>query len=174
MPTAKYIVELTSEERDQWLRLIRGGNPSARTVTWARILLTASEGCSDGQIAQALYTGRVGRTRKRLVEAGLAGALPERPRPGQRSKLTGHSEAHRSAVACRSAPAGRARWTLRLVADQVVGLGLVGRVDLPRDDATRAEKNELQPWQKVPWCLPAVSAELVAAMEDVRDRYAPP
>lgn len=125
MPAKKYIVALTTDEPDQLLQLIRRGKPSARKVTRARILLQAADALTDDQIAAALHTGAatVERTRKRFVEENL-GALNERARPGQRRKLSGKEEAHLIAVACTAAPAGRQRWTLRLLAGKVVQLGL--------------------------------------------------
>lgn len=124
MPAKKYIVDLTTDEREQLLQLIRKGKPSARKVTRARILLKADEGFTDEQIVAALSTGEatVERTRKRFVEEGL-GALNERPRPGARAKLEGKQQAHLIAVACTKAPEGYSHWTLRLLADKVVELG---------------------------------------------------
>ena len=60
--------------------------------------------------------------RQRFVEGGLERALNDRPRPGKRRKLDGKQEAHLVAVACSAAPEGHTRWTLRLLADQVVKL----------------------------------------------------
>lgn len=124
MPAKKYIVDLTTDEREQLLQLIRKGKPSARKVTRARILLKADEGFTDEQIVAALSTGEatVERTRKRFVEEGLA-ALNEHPRPGARAKLEGKQQAHLIAVACSKAPEGYNHWTLRLLADKVVELG---------------------------------------------------
>jgi transposase len=127
MPAAKYIVDLTPEEREHLLRLMRRGKPAARKVTRARILLEADAGLTDEQIAAALHVGSatVGRVRQRFVEEGLESALTERPRSGQRRKLTGQQEAHVIALACSQAPAGRERWTLRLLADSIVARGWV-------------------------------------------------
>lgn len=124
LPKKKYIIDLTAEEREQLLQLVRRGKNSSRKVTRARILLKANEGLRDDQIAAALDCGvaTVERTRKRFVEAGL-GALDERPRPGARPKLTGKQQAHIIAVACSKAPEGRTRWTMRLLAGKVVELG---------------------------------------------------
>lgn len=124
LPAKKYLVDLTADEREALLQLIRKGKPSARKVTRARILLKADEGLTDEQIAAALDTGEatVERTRKRFVEEGL-GALNERPRPGARPKLQGKHEAHVIALACSQAPEGHSHWTLRLLADKVVELG---------------------------------------------------
>jgi transposase len=126
MPVAKYIVELTADEREQLGAIIRRGKNATRKITRARILLKAEERLSDEQIAGELGVGSatVGRVRQRFVEEGLEGALNERPRAPKRRKLTGKQEAHIIAVACSKAPEGHARWTLRLLANKVVELGL--------------------------------------------------
>jgi transposase len=130
MPAAKYIVDLTVEEREQLLQLIRRGKPAARKVARARILLKADAGLTDRQIASALHVGTatVGRVRQRFVEEGLDSVLREKPRLGQQRKLTGKQEAHVIAVACSPAPEGQARWTLRLLAAQVVELGFADTI----------------------------------------------
>ena len=130
MPAKKYIVDLSNEEREQLLTLMSHGKPSARKVTRARILLKADEGLTDGAIASALNTSvsTVEQIRQRFVEGGLDQALNERPRPGQRPKLDGVANAYVIATACSDAPAGHQRWTLRLLADQVVALGLAESV----------------------------------------------
>ena len=124
MPARKYRVDLTESEREQLLNIARRGKSSARKVKRSLIFCQADEGLYDLQIAQALLVGAatVSRVRRRFVEEGLDRALNERPRPGQRRKLDGKQEAHLVAVACSQAPAGHARWTLRLLADKVVEL----------------------------------------------------
>jgi putative transposase len=121
----KYRVDLTAAERDELLRLSRSGKTQGRKLTRARILLKADEQLEDEEIAEAVGTSvaTIERTRQRFVEEGL-GALSERPRPGARPKLAGKGAAHLIAVACSTAPGGRKRWTLRLVADRAVKLGL--------------------------------------------------
>jgi transposase len=125
MGSRKYIVDLSQEERQCLRTLLRRGKASVRMVARARVLLRADEGYTDKAIAAALDVGpaTVGRTRKRFVEGGLERALKERPRPGQRRKLSGKQEAHLIAVACSTPPQGRTRWTLRLLAGRVVELG---------------------------------------------------
>jgi transposase len=125
MPAAKYIVELTADEREELLAIIRRGKTLARKITRARILLKADQRLTDEQIASDLEIGSatVGRVRQRFVEGGLENALSERPRASKRRKLSAKQEAHLIAVACSKAPEGRARWTLRLLADRVVELG---------------------------------------------------
>jgi len=129
MPKKKYLVDLSADERDTLLQLVRRGKHSSRKVTRARILLLASDGSTDEQIVTALKTGfaTVERTRKRFVEEGL-NCLNERPRRGQAPKLTGKQEAHLIAIACSTPPEGRARWTLRLLADKVVELNFASSI----------------------------------------------
>lgn len=121
----KYLVALTAEERNELVRLTRSGKTAARKLTRTRILLKADEGLSDDEIAEEVGTSipTVERTRRRFVEENL-GALTERPRPGQRPKLDAKGAAHLIAVACSKAPGERKRWTLRLLADKAVELGL--------------------------------------------------
>jgi transposase len=126
MPAKKYIVDLTSDEREELLALISHGKPAARKVTRGRILLKADEGLIDRDIARALTTSTatVEQVRQRFVAGGLENALNERPRPGQRRKLDGAASAYVIATACSAAPEGHRRWTLRLLADKVVDMGL--------------------------------------------------
>jgi transposase len=127
MPAKKYIVDLTSEERDQLLGLIRKGKLSARKLTRIHILLRAAEDASDRAIAEALHCGRatVERTRQRFVEEGLEAALSERPRPGKARLLDGKQEAFLVALACSDPPDNRPKWTMQLLADRLVQLGVV-------------------------------------------------
>lgn len=124
----KYVVRLSPEERAQLRDVIRRGRHRARRVTRARILLKAADGLPDAAIAAALDVGTatVHRIRQRCVEAGPTAALADRPRPGAMPALDAKAQAHVIALACSTPPAqtGRARWTLRLLADRVVELGL--------------------------------------------------
>ena len=131
MPAKRYVVELSPEERQELTRLVSAGKRSARTLTRARILLKADQseggpGWDDGRIAEALGCGRrtVERVRQRLVEEGLEAALTHKPqaRPSVTPKLDGSAEARLIALACSQPPRGRARWTLKLLADKLVEL----------------------------------------------------
>ena len=114
----------------------------------------------------------MGRIRKRLVEEGLEHALREQPRPGQRRKLSGKQEAHVIAVACSTPPEGRGRWTLRLLAGKVVELGFAPSIS--PETVRQMLKKRAEALATEEWCIPAVSAEFVAAMEDVLDLYEEP
>ena len=127
MGRERYLVRLEEEERDQLEQLIRGGRSPARKVTRARILLKAETGWGVGRIVEGLDVspGTVCRVEGRYLEGGLLRALEEYPRPGQPAKLDERGEGHLIALACSQAPSGHDHWTLRLLADKVVELGLV-------------------------------------------------
>jgi transposase len=111
------------------------------------------------------------RTKRRFVEGNLEAALSEEPRPGAERKLSGKQEALLVATACSSPPAGRARWTLALLADEMVKL--TEHKGLSRETVRRRlAENDLKPWRKDMWCIPTVDGTYVARMEDVLDLYA--
>jgi putative transposase len=126
MSAPKYIVNLTAAERGTLRQLVRTGRALARKMARARVLLKADEGLTDAEVATHVGVGiaTVYRIRQRCVEHGLAAALTERPRRGVAPKFTGKQQAHIVALACSTPPTGRARWTLRLLADRVVALDL--------------------------------------------------
>ena len=123
----KYIVDLTDAERTELRDLIKKGTAKARELSRAHILLHADEDATDAAIAQALHVSirTVERTRQKFVEGNLAFALSERPRPGAQRKLDAKGEAHLVALACSTPPEGQAVWTMWLLADELVALGLV-------------------------------------------------
>lgn len=125
-----YVIELTDDERQELSSLIHAGMARARMVNRAQILLHADEGTPDPEIAAALHTSEstVGRIRKRFVEDGLHGALHEVVRPGGARKLNGAQEAHLVALACSDPPPGRREWTMQLLADRLVTLGIVASI----------------------------------------------
>ena len=103
----------------------------------------------------------------------LRPALHDKGWPGAPPKFTGEVEAQLTVLACSDPPEGFARWTLRLLADQMIELGYVD-VHQPRDRARVAEKNKLKPWRVKSWCIGKPSAQYVAKMEDVLAVYARP
>ncbi len=127
MVAEKYAVRLSAEDRDQLERLIRCGQRSARVINRARILLKTDEGWSAFQVAAALDASprTVFRTKRRYAEEGLDGVLHDHPQANRYRKLDDKAEAHLIALACSDAPEGHEHWTLQLLADKVVELGLV-------------------------------------------------
>lgn len=125
MSNKKYVVTLTDAERAELRKLISTGKGAARRLAHARILLKADQGLIDQQIAAEVEVGTatVERVRKRFVEEGLAASLdPYRPERPRQRKIDGEVEAHLVALACGTPPEGKARWTLRLLADKLVEL----------------------------------------------------
>lgn len=127
-------IELTEEQRTELEQLIRSGNAPARTHTRARILLLSdrSQGQkrTDQEVADAVMcsVSTVGSTRRRYIEGGLRLALNDKGWPGAKPKLTGEIEAELTLLACSEPPPGYGRWTLRLLADQMVKLGYLDAV----------------------------------------------
>jgi transposase len=128
---AKYVIRLTEEERSALPERMGKPRVAAAKVLRARMVLKADvdgPGWSDPKIAEAFAVGvsTIHRLRQRLVEEGLEAALSRRPSSQQRvPKLDGAKEARLIAIACSSPPEGRARWTLKLLADQLVELDIV-------------------------------------------------
>jgi transposase len=169
----RYRVELNQREREQLSALLSGGKRAARKLKRAQILLAADGGASDEEIARSIGVGgsTVYRTKRRFVLGNLEAALSEEPRPGAKRKLSGKEQALLVATACSKPPAGRARWTLELLAGELVRLtehDSISRETVRR----RLAENHLKPWRKDMWCIPQVDAEYVARMEDVLDLYA--
>jgi len=133
MRLTKYAVTLTEAERAGLRTLVGRGTAPARILTRARVLLKADQGeggpaWADAAIAGALdfHPTTVARIRRQFVEEGLA-VVVERKRPDRvyARALDGAAEARLVAVACGAPPAGRERWTLRLLADELVRLEVV-------------------------------------------------
>jgi hypothetical protein len=136
MRKTKYAVYLAEAERAQLRTLLGRGEAPARRLTHARILLKANQGeggpgWSDAAIADALdiHPDTVARVRRAYVSGGVEEALA-RKTPDRVSARTfdGAAEAHLVALACTKPPAGRERWTLRLLAEEVVRLEVVEAV----------------------------------------------
>jgi transposase len=136
MPTKRYIVTLTAEERAELDLLTRTGRRSARTMSRARVLLLADQGdhgpgWEDRRVAEAVGCGHrtVERIRERCVTDGPAAALAHKPQARRRERrLDGAGEATLIALACAAAPDGRKAWTLQLLADRLVELQVVDMI----------------------------------------------
>ena len=171
----RYHVELSEAERGELHAMLSGGKQAARKLKRAQILLAAHAGVPDEAIATSVAVGgsTVYRTKRRFVEGNLERALSEEPRPGAERKLSGKEEALLVATACSTPPEGRARWTIELLAGEMVRLTEHER--LSRETVRRRlAENALKPWRQKRWCVPRVDGEYVARMEDVLDLYAEP
>jgi transposase len=132
MGTRKYIVTLISEEREYLIRLVSSGKDKAYRIKHANILLAADENgpnLDSQEIAKAFscHLNTVSGICQRFVEQGLENALDRKKRqtPPTPRKLDGRGEARLIALACRKPPTGSSHWALRLLADELVELGVV-------------------------------------------------
>ena len=172
MSTKKYRIRLTTDEQQELNALVSRGRAAAYKQTHARILLMSDESRSDGGMKDADITSALGvgqstveRIRKRCVEEGVESALNRKKQLRRRQKrLDGEGEARLIAMACGEPPEGRASWTLKLLADQLVECEIVGTISTETVRQALKKKNELKPWLKQSWCIPpGQSAEFVCA-----------
>lgn len=169
----RYRVTLTDDEREQLQRLVSGGKAAVRKLKRAQVLLAADAGSTDEVIARnvGVGTSTVYRTKQHFVEDGLERALREAPRPGNPRKLSVSDESLLIALACASPPEGRARWSLDLLAGELVRL--TSHETLSGDTVgRRLSEMALKPWLQKMWCVPKIDGEYVARMEDVLTLYA--
>jgi len=122
----RYLVNLTVEERDALERLVRRERVSGIKRLRASMLLKADDGMTDEEIVDELGVGicTVQRVRRRCCERGVEASLERKSQenPSRPRKLDGASEAQLVRVACSPPPPGRAKWTISLLADQLVEL----------------------------------------------------
>jgi transposase len=148
----KYVVRLSGAELEELAVVVRRGKVAAAKRRRAQVLLKADagpvgSGRTDQEISGALdvSVGLVHDVRLAYVEQGLSAALEWKPKSRHRArKLDGEQEARLIALACGPAPEGRARWTLRLLADKLVELEIVDSIS---KDAVRSvlKKTSLSP-----------------------------
>ncbi|MBS3762446.1 MAG: IS630 family transposase [Planctomycetes bacterium] len=177
----KYIVRLSGKERDFLEGFVRKGKAAAYKIKHANILLKADAeraGWVDTRIADAFgcHERTVRNVRRRFVTQGLQRALERKKqsRPSRRRKLDGEKEARLIAIACSEPPEGRARWTLQMLADELVRLEVVDSIS---DQTVRRspKKNQFQPHRRECWLIPKKhNAAFVAAMEDILELYKRP
>ncbi len=169
----RYRVDLDEAERAQLTAMLSGGKHAARKIKRAQILLAADAGVGDEQIARTVSVGgsTVYRTKRRFVEGNLDAALSEEARPGAARKLSGKETALLVATACSRPPQGRKRWTLDLLAGEMVRL--TDHESVSRETVRRRlAEDDLKPWRRDMWCIPQIDGAYVARMEDVLDLYA--
>jgi len=127
----KYIVKLSPEERDELQAMISSGKHSAKKILRGRVLLKTDDSWPDRKIAEALeiHVITIERMRQQFVEEGFESFMTRR-KSGRKylRKLDGKQEAQLTTIACSQPPEGRARWTLRLLADRMVQLDYVESV----------------------------------------------
>jgi hypothetical protein len=166
----KYVVQLSQEEREQLVILLKTGKCAAKKRLHAGVLLKADEGehgpsWPDESIAEALeiHSNTVKSVRKRLVEEGLESALNRKPqvRPSHFPKLDGEKEAKLIALACSAPPEGRVRWTLRLLADKLVEMEVVDTISYETVRGTLKKTNSSRTSRSVGSLLPRRAENLL-------------
>ena len=126
----KSMKHLSPQERKKLLAIVSIGRNKAAVIRRAHILLKSDEGKTDAEISQTLYVSEqtIRRTRIRYCEAELQSALEDKPHPQPELKLDDEKEAYLIALACSTPPSGRKRWTLELLAKQLVDDGIVEHI----------------------------------------------
>ena len=124
MPNKQHNVDLSEDEHAELESFVSSDIHRAEDITRARILLKADDGATDFNISRALDCGQSTsyRARKRYADRGIAAIHRRNPDREYERKLNGEDEAHLIALATSEPPDGRARWTLRLLADELVAL----------------------------------------------------
>ncbi len=130
MPRHRQIIQLTEQDYRSLTNILSKGKSTARVQTRGRVLDLLHRGEHPARIAAILQVGigTVYNLQKRYLKEGLEAALTEKPRSGKPPVISGEMKARITALACSEAPAGHARWTLRLLADRAVEFGLVDSI----------------------------------------------
>ena len=185
MPTKKYRIRLTTDEQTGTQRLGLTRSAAAYKQTHARILLMSDESRSDGGMKDADITSALGvgqstveRIRKRCVEEGVESALNRKKQLRRRQKrLDGAGEARLIAMACGEPPEGRASWTLKLLADQLVECEIVETISTETVRQALKKKKRTEAVAEAELVHPApvrARSLVVCAMEDVLEVYQRP
>jgi len=130
MPNEKHGVHLIEAERKKLIAIVSKGQNKAVVIQRAHILLKVDEGKTDTEISQLLYVSEqtIRRVRLRFAEEGLQAALEDKPHAPTGSEIQEEQEARLIALACSEPPAGRARWTLELLVQELLKDGVVTHV----------------------------------------------
>ena len=147
--THEALLRLSGTDRQLIVAMLRRGRESARVLRRASIFRQLDQGLKVIQIASNL--GVVPKTVRAIVrrfkEEGLESALNEKPRPGKQRVLDARQSQRIIAMVCGSAPEGRARWTVRLIAEEAVKRKLTPRVGR-ETIRVLLESHELKPWRE--------------------------
>ena len=123
-------IDVAKKDQHELRSLLKGGIQQVRVVLRALALLQLAESASAPQIAKVvpLTPQAIRRLGHRYQQAGLDGALYEKQRPGAAEVLDPNQKQRIIAMVCSDPPAGRARWTVRLVAEEAVKRKLAPQV----------------------------------------------
>ena len=133
MPSLKYVIELSAQDKAELIDIVTKGKSPARTILRANIFLASDRRnekyMTVSEISKVYHTTptTVQTVRTSYCEKGLEATINRKKRetPPVPAKVTGEVEAHVVALACGEPPEGYSRWTLRLLADKAVELGYI-------------------------------------------------
>lgn len=125
-----HIVKLSEEQREELRLMVTKGEEKARVIRRAHTLLLSEQGKTDEDIARILHitVQTVYQTRRKFAQRGIEETLFDKPRPGAKKKLDSKKEAHVIALTCSTPPAGRERWTIRLLTEKVIQAGIIEEI----------------------------------------------
>src|SRR6204780_708864 len=149
MATPVLRIEVTPTDQKEIQKLLKDGIQQVRVVLRAAALLQLSKGLSSPEIARVipLTSQAIRKLGHRYEQNGLEGALYEKPRPGAAEILDDSQKQRIIAMVCSGPPEGRARWTVRLVAEQAVKKRLVPRVGR-ETIRVLLRSHDLKPWRE--------------------------
>ena len=168
-------IQLSRADRKQVGELLSGGVQPVRTVIRALVLRQMAAGRSTVEAAAAvgISAKAAWEIGKRYLEGGLERAIHDAPRPGQKPLLDAEHGQRIIAMVCGPPPEGRARWTVRLIAQEAVKRKLVGHVS-PAAVHLLLQRHDLKPWRETMWCVADLNEEYIQRMEDVLKLYEMP
>ena len=149
MGTGKRLeIWLTAKDREPIEQLLGGGVQAVRTVIRALALLQMDQGQSTPAVGANLMLSAkaVWQIGKRYQQGGIEGALFDASRPGKTPALDQQQQQRIVAIACSPPPEGRARWTVRLLTEEVVKRKLVPNVGR-ETIRVLLESHDLKPWR---------------------------
>ena len=168
-------IEVTTKDQKVLRKLLSGGVQQVRVVLRAVALLQMAKGVSAPRVAAVvpLTPQAIRKVSHRYQQGGLERALYEKERPGAATLLEDSQRQRIIAMVCSDPPEGRARWTVRLVAEEAVKRRLVPRVGRETIRVLLLH-HDLKPWREKMWCVAELNEDYIAKMEDVLETYEQP
>ena len=168
-------VHLSKRDRKELRQLLRKGFQPVRTILRALTLLQLDAGQTAGEVATHLQLSSkaVREIGRRYEQEGIERALHDKQRPGAAALLDAGQKQRIIAMVCSDPPAGRARWTVRLIAAEAVRRKLVPRAGR-ETIRLLLESHDFQPWRKKMWCVAELDELYIERMEDVLALYEKP
>src|ERR1043165_41940 len=168
-------IDIALKDQRALAKLLSGGVQQVRVVLRALALLQLAKGASAPQIANVvpLTSQAIRNIGRRYQQGGLERALYERPRPGAAEVLDESQKQRLIAMVCSSPPEGRARWTVRLVAEEAVKRKLVPRVGRETVRILLLS-HDLKPWRGKLWVWAGINRHGAEDERALRERSSDP